>query len=53
MAAIQLRDMHVEIPIYDTSARSLKKRILSASTGGRIIRDHGVAMVRVINGISL
>lgn len=45
--------MHVEIPIYDTSARSLKKRILSASTGGRIIRDHGVAMVRVINGISL
>ncbi len=53
MAAIQLRDMHVEIPIYDTSARSLKKRILSASTGGRIIRDHGVAMVRVINGIAL
>jgi ABC-type polysaccharide/polyol phosphate transport system ATPase subunit len=53
VASIQLRDMHVEIPIYDTSARSLKKRILSASTGGRIIRDHGVAMVRVINGISL
>jgi len=53
MASIQLRDMHVEIPIYDTSARSLKKRILSASTGGRIIRDHGVALVRVINGISL
>jgi ABC-type polysaccharide/polyol phosphate transport system ATPase subunit len=53
MASIQLRDMHVEIPIYDTSARSLKKRILSATTGGRIIRDHGVALVRVINGISL
>jgi len=45
--------MHVEIPIYDTSARSLKKRILSAGTGGRIVRDHGIAVVRVINGISL
>lgn len=53
MASIQLRDMHVDIPIYDTSARSLKKRILSASTGGRIVRDHGVTTVRVINGISL
>jgi ABC-type polysaccharide/polyol phosphate transport system ATPase subunit len=53
MAAITLRGTHVEIPIYDTSARSLKKRILSASTGGRIIRDHGVTVARVINGISL
>jgi ABC-type polysaccharide/polyol phosphate transport system ATPase subunit len=52
MASIQLRDMRVEIPIYDTSARSLKKRILSASTGGRIVRDHGVTVARVINGIS-
>ena len=53
MALIQLRDMHVEIPIYDTSARSLKKQILRATTGGRIVRDHGVAVARVINGISL
>jgi len=53
MASIQLRDMHVDIPIYDASARSLKKRIISAGTGGRIIRDHGVTVARVINGISL
>jgi ABC-2 type transport system ATP-binding protein len=52
MASIHLRDTRVEIPIYDTSARSLKKRILSAGTGGRIVRDHGVTVVRVINGIS-
>jgi ABC-type polysaccharide/polyol phosphate transport system ATPase subunit len=53
MASIQLRDMHVDIPIYDTSARSLKKQILRATTGGRIVRDHGVAVARVVNGISL
>jgi ABC-type polysaccharide/polyol phosphate transport system ATPase subunit len=53
VASIQLRDMHVDIPIYDTSARSLKKQILRATTGGRIVRDHGVAVARVINGISL
>lgn len=52
MASIHLRATRVEIPIYDTSARSLKKRILSASTGGRIVRDHGVTVVRVINGVS-
>lgn len=53
MAAITLRDMRVEIPIYDAGSRSLKKRILSATTGGRIVSDHGVAMARVINGLSL
>jgi ABC-type polysaccharide/polyol phosphate transport system ATPase subunit len=53
MASIQLRDMHVDIPIYNTSARSLKKQILRATTGGRIVRDHGVAVARVVNGISL
>lgn len=53
MASIVLRDMHVEIPIYDTSGRSLKKQLLHATTGGRILRDRGVAVARVINGISL
>ena len=53
MASIQLRDMHVDIPIYNTSARSLKKQILRATTGGRIVRDHGVTVARVVNGISL
>jgi lipopolysaccharide transport system ATP-binding protein len=53
MASIVLRDTHVEIPIYDASARSLKKQLLRATTGGRIVRDHGLTVVRVINGISL
>lgn len=53
MASIVLRDTHVEIPIYDASARSLKKQLLRATTGGRIVRDHGLTAVRVINGISL
>jgi lipopolysaccharide transport system ATP-binding protein len=53
MASIVLRNTHVEIPIYDASARSLKKQLLRATTGGRIVRDHGLTVVRVINGISL
>ena len=53
MASIQLRDMHVDIPIYNTSARSLKKQILRATTGGRIVRDRGVTVARVVNGVSL
>jgi ABC-type polysaccharide/polyol phosphate transport system ATPase subunit len=53
MASIVLRDMHVEIPVYDAGARSLKKQLLRATTGGRIVSDHGVAVARVINGISL
>ena len=53
MASITLRGLHVDIPIYDASARSLKKRILRATTGGLIERGHRVAMVHVINGLSL
>lgn len=53
MATISLRDMRVEIPIYDVSGRSLKKQLLRASTGGRIVRDHGVTVVRAIKGMSL
>jgi ABC-2 type transport system ATP-binding protein/lipopolysaccharide transport system ATP-binding protein len=53
MASISLRDMRVEIPIYDTGARSLKKQLLRATTGGRIVRDHGVTVVRAIKGMSL
>lgn len=53
MASIRLRDVHVEIPIYNTSARSLKKQLVRATTGGRIQSDHGITVVRALNGVSL
>ena len=36
MAEIILQDVAVNFPIYDAGSRSLKKRIMAASTGGRI-----------------
>jgi ABC-type polysaccharide/polyol phosphate transport system ATPase subunit len=53
MATIRLHDVHVDIPIYNTSGRSLKKQLVRATTGGRIQSDHGITVVRALNGVSL
>jgi ABC-type polysaccharide/polyol phosphate transport system ATPase subunit len=53
MASILLRDVHVEIPIYNTSGRSLKKQLARVTTGGRIQSDHGLAVVRALNGVTM
>jgi ABC-type polysaccharide/polyol phosphate transport system ATPase subunit len=37
--AIQLQGVSVSFPVYQIGARSLKKRILSSGSGGRIARD--------------
>jgi len=38
-AHISARDLSVEFPIYDNSHRSLKKKVLNLTTGGRIGSD--------------
>ncbi|MBX8782895.1 ABC transporter ATP-binding protein [Ochrobactrum sp. GRS2] len=38
MALIQLQDVSVDFPIYNSSSRSLKNRVLSIATGGKIER---------------
>jgi len=53
MARIILRGVHVEMPIYNTSGRSLKKQLVRATTGGRIQSDQGRTVVQALNGISL
>src|SRR5688500_18679500 len=53
MATIRLRDVHVEIPIYNTSGRSLKKQLARVTTGGRIQSDHGLTVVRALNGVTM
>jgi ABC-2 type transport system ATP-binding protein/lipopolysaccharide transport system ATP-binding protein len=36
MASIKLNNVHVSFPIYDSRSRSLKRRVMSAVTGGRV-----------------
>jgi hypothetical protein len=36
VASVALQDVSVSFPIYDASARSLKKRLLAGRAGGRI-----------------
>jgi len=52
-ASIVARDVRVEYPILQSTDRSLKRRFVSAATGGRIARDaRDHVVVTVIDGIS-
>lgn len=54
MAEIILDDVSVDFPIYDGVSRSLKNRIVTASTGGRISAGSGHAtVVRALDQIDL
>lgn len=56
MASIELENVVVSFPVYDQGARSLKKRIISATTGGRIESDAGsgkISVVQALDGVTL
>jgi lipopolysaccharide transport system ATP-binding protein len=47
------QDLVVEFPVYDNSHRSLKKKVLNLSTGGRIAQDSGSrAVVNALDTVS-
>lgn len=51
---IKLTDVSVDFPIYNSSSRSLKKKIISSATGGRIAADAGnKVVIQTLNNISL
>jgi lipopolysaccharide transport system ATP-binding protein len=53
-AAIRLDDVGVDFPVFNASSLSLKNRVLSAVTGGRIDRQHdGHVVVRGLEHINL
>ncbi len=61
MASVQLTNVTVNFPIYDTRSRSLKRRAMSVVTGGRVRSDptgrisdagHRV-LVRALDGVNL
>jgi ABC-type polysaccharide/polyol phosphate transport system ATPase subunit len=54
MVSVQVFDVSVYFPVFDTSARSLKKKVLAFSTGGRIghdATDH--VLVHALDGVDL
>jgi ABC-2 type transport system ATP-binding protein/lipopolysaccharide transport system ATP-binding protein len=56
MASIDLENVVVSFPVYDQGARSLKKRIISATTGGRIESDADsgkISVVQALDGVTL
>jgi len=53
MAEIQLDKVSVAFPIYNASARSLKKRLVGAATGGRIQSEAGPTVVQALDDVTL
>ncbi len=56
MASIRLEKVSVSFPIYDASSRSLKKRLLSGTTGGLIKEDPasgGISIVQALDEVTL
>jgi lipopolysaccharide transport system ATP-binding protein len=54
MNKITLRNVVVDLPIFNTSSRSLKQRVIGAATGGRLAADAaGHVVVRALDDMSL
>ena len=53
-ASVSLRNVHLDLPIYDISAQSLKKRVMRMGRRNSIAEDNtGVIIVKAINDLSL
>lgn len=53
-ASIELTDVAVDFPVYNAASHSLKNRLLSAVTGGKIDRQHdGVVVIKGLQNINL
>ncbi|WP_340583690.1 MULTISPECIES: ABC transporter ATP-binding protein [Brucella] len=54
MSLIKLDNVSVEFPIYNSSSRSLKNRVLSIATGGKIERrTDKLVVIRGLEGVSM
>ncbi|MFS2324075.1 ABC transporter ATP-binding protein [Brucella sp. H1_1004] len=54
MSLIKLDNVSVEFPIYNSSSRSLKNRVLSIATGGRIERKTDrLVVIRGLEGVTI
>lgn len=54
MSLIQLQNVSVEFPVYNSSSRSLKNRVLNIATGGRIERKtDSLVVIRGLSDINI
>ena len=54
MSSIELKNVTIDIPIYNSQGRSLKKTIMGVATGGRIgLTEKGNTIIRSLDDISL
>ena len=53
MALIDFQDVCVDFPIYNSTGRSLKKRLMSVATGGQLSEDAlGIVIIRALDHLS-
>lgn len=53
-ASVVLTNIHIDLPIFDVSAQSLKKRVMRLGRRNRIAEDNtGVVIVKAIDDLSL
>jgi ABC-2 type transport system ATP-binding protein/lipopolysaccharide transport system ATP-binding protein len=53
MARIELRDVGVSFPVYDSSTRSLKNRLMPGATGGNLHSEvHQSSVVQALTGVT-
>ncbi|MDP4835645.1 MAG: ABC transporter ATP-binding protein [Burkholderiales bacterium] len=53
MALIDFEGVGVDFPIYNSASRSLKKRLMSVATGGRLSADpSGIVIVRALDNLN-
>ncbi|QXZ80907.1 ABC transporter ATP-binding protein [Rhizobium sp. L51/94] len=53
MTSINLKNVSVEIPVFNASSRSLKNHIVNVATGGSIARSSGVVTIKAIDDLSI
>lgn len=52
-AAIKVRDLALELPVYSSESRSFKRSLFSLETGGKLLSArHGPVRVLALNGVS-
>ena len=53
MATIEINNVCVDFPIYNSQSRSFKKRLMQVATGGQLsATEQGVVIVRALEGIN-
>ena len=52
-SSLTLQNVAVEFPIYNAAGRSFKKRLMRATTGGRVSGESGRIIVKALENVSL